>query len=349
MDIFEKMIQNSYDKSGNNSVRVLLMTATPYTDDPMEMMKLMNLLRTDALDTDFDDFSKKYLDNAGHFTKAGKSKFQDSIAGYISYINRSQDARNFAHPIIEPVYVPMTYNEHREPSKELDARMKELTAMMKDTRAIIREEKVECKEHTKAARTGCNADHKEKMQSLKEALKTKKADCKRNKDCIEKVKSKYDSMIEKHKSVKKDIVAKCINKQIGDVCKGLAKAQEDLAKDKEEKLGIRSRIREVLDENKELNNEAKHIRGILRSMRDRKNTIAIEKKKLRPELKKKPELIKNIKELNVELKDLSKEYLDLKGKVINNNNKKKLNRVKIFRAVLPDASMRDALTKKCGV
>ena len=44
-DILEEMIQNSYKTSGKDSVRVLLMTATPYTEDGMEMVKLLNILR----------------------------------------------------------------------------------------------------------------------------------------------------------------------------------------------------------------------------------------------------------------------------------------------------------------
>lgn len=351
MDIFEKMIQDSYKKSGKDSVRVLLMTATPYTDDPMEMMKLMNLLREEKLDTNFDMFSKKYLDKHGHFTRSGKELFQDEISGYISYINRSQDARNFAHPIIQPVYVKMSYSDGREPTKELDERVKELIAMGKDTRAIIREEKAACKDVTKEARSTCNEEHKGKLEKLKEAFKKKKEECKGKgrKDCVAEVKSKYEGMIEAMKTDKKGSLARCINKKISKSCSGLAKAQEELEKYKEEKESIRSRIREVMGENKDLTADAKELRFKLKTMRQEKASIAYEKKELRPKLKGNPEVIKKIQALNNRLKEMAKPYAELKANIVNNNNKKKLNRIKIFRAVLPDSAMQTALRNKCGV
>jgi hypothetical protein len=58
MDILEEMIQNSYEISGDNSVRLLLMTATPYTQDGMEMINLMNLLRPKAAQLPFQSFQK---------------------------------------------------------------------------------------------------------------------------------------------------------------------------------------------------------------------------------------------------------------------------------------------------
>ena len=289
MDIFEKMIQNSYKKSGKDSVRVLLMTATPYTDDPMEMMKLMNLLREGGahkLDTNFDVFSKKYLDKKGHFTRSGKERFQDEISGYISYINRSQDARNFAHPIIQPVYVDMTYSEGRGPTKDLDERIKELIAMGKNTRAIIREEKQACKEVTKEAKTVCNEEHKGKLEKLKEAFKKKKEECKGKgrKECLAEVKAKYEGMIEGLKGDKKGNLAKCINKKISKSCSGLAKAQNDLEKNKKEKDSIRAKIKVVMDENKVLTAEAKTLRTKLRNMREEKKEIAYQKSWYRPQL-----------------------------------------------------------------
>ena len=66
-------------------------------------------------------------------------------------------------------------------------------------------------------------------------------------------------------------------------------------------------------------------------------------------MKDKPELIKKIQELNKKLKEMEGPYAELKAKAVNNNNKKKMNRIKIFRAVLPDSSMREALASKCKV
>jgi superfamily II DNA or RNA helicase len=110
MDILEEMIQNSYKTSGDNSVRLLLMTATPYTQDGMEMINLMNLLRPEAaqLPREFSEFSKAYLDDQGFFTAKGKVQYMDDMSGYISYLNRSSDARNFAYPVMNDVFVPLS-------------------------------------------------------------------------------------------------------------------------------------------------------------------------------------------------------------------------------------------------
>jgi len=110
MKALHKSLMNSYSISGRDSVRLLLMTATPITDDPMEIVKLLNLMRpsTIQLPEDFNDFSPAYLNENGEFTEAGRHKYLDEIAGYVSYLNRERDARQFSQPIIENIHVPIT-------------------------------------------------------------------------------------------------------------------------------------------------------------------------------------------------------------------------------------------------
>lgn len=138
-DILEKMIQNSYDVSGKDSVRVMLMTATPFTEDGMEMIQLLNLLRKTKLPVKFDEFASAYLDDNGYFTKRGLQNFQDSISGYISYLNRSQDARNFAHPVIQKVYVPMSYEKTDESEREMKELQESLRALQADEKETANE------------------------------------------------------------------------------------------------------------------------------------------------------------------------------------------------------------------
>jgi len=110
----KRMIQGSYEKSGADGVRLLLMTGTPYTDDPMDMIRLLNLMRKegDALPAEsFDAFAAEYLDSDGAFTSVGRARFLDDIAGYISYLNREKDIRTFAYPVITNVRVPMSNYE----------------------------------------------------------------------------------------------------------------------------------------------------------------------------------------------------------------------------------------------
>ena len=44
--IMEKLIMNSYKKSGNDSCKLLIMTATPFTNTPLELFSLINLFYT---------------------------------------------------------------------------------------------------------------------------------------------------------------------------------------------------------------------------------------------------------------------------------------------------------------
>merc|ERR1711966_342133 len=103
---------NSYSISGKDSCRLLLMTATPITEDPMEIIKLINLCKPneDQIVDQFDGFSNSYLREDGRFTVDGKEKFLNQMAGYVSYLNREKDARQFAQPLVKVIPVPMIEN-----------------------------------------------------------------------------------------------------------------------------------------------------------------------------------------------------------------------------------------------
>ena len=110
MNALHASLMNSYAISGRDSVRLLLMTATPITEDPMEIIKLLNLFRpsTMQLPAEFNKFSAEYLNEQGLFTEDGRHKYLDNISGYVSYLNRERDARQFSQPIVENVHVPIT-------------------------------------------------------------------------------------------------------------------------------------------------------------------------------------------------------------------------------------------------
>ena len=112
-DALRAALMNSYAVSGAESVRLLLMTATPITSSPMELVKLVNLCKEpyQQLPSEIDSFAAAYLDEAGRFTKEGREYFLDHIAGHISYLNRENDARQFARPIIHNVNVPLIKTE----------------------------------------------------------------------------------------------------------------------------------------------------------------------------------------------------------------------------------------------
>ena len=110
MKAFHRAIMNSYLLSGRDSVKLLLMTATPITKNPMELISLINLCKpmNQQMPTEFNEFSDKYLNDIGEFTESGRIAYLDEIAGYVSYLNREKDARQFAQPIIENISVPIT-------------------------------------------------------------------------------------------------------------------------------------------------------------------------------------------------------------------------------------------------
>jgi len=110
IEVIRKALMNSNKVSGKEGAKILLMTATPYTTDAMDMIRLFNLCRPydKQFPEDFEDFSKVYLDENGNFTEETKERFYDDIAGYTSYLNREKDIRSFAYPVIHNISVPMS-------------------------------------------------------------------------------------------------------------------------------------------------------------------------------------------------------------------------------------------------
>ena len=121
-DALHAALMNSYLVSGENSVKLMLMTATPITQDPLELVKLLNLckLPDKQIADNMDVFSATYLDERGFFTETGKAMFLDQIAGHISYLNREGDARQFARPILHEVQVPMLNAESKSLLEKYD-------------------------------------------------------------------------------------------------------------------------------------------------------------------------------------------------------------------------------------
>jgi len=151
MAVLQQWIQGSYAASGADSCRLLLMTATPYTTDPMQFMSLMNLMReagpdgAGALPEDFAAFSEKYLDERGRFTERSLTKFLDEISGYVSYLNREKDARTFAYPVYDSVTVEVSRSGRAaaaSAAEELQAELGEVSEAIdtgKKARAALRE------------------------------------------------------------------------------------------------------------------------------------------------------------------------------------------------------------------
>jgi hypothetical protein len=122
MKALHESLMNSYAISGNSSVKVLLMTATPITENPIELVKLVNLCKPlgQQVPDKFPIFSDAFLDENGRFTEGGRKDFLDIISGHISYLNREKDARQFAQPVVQKIEVPMI--ENVQEVKDMDKR-----------------------------------------------------------------------------------------------------------------------------------------------------------------------------------------------------------------------------------
>jgi hypothetical protein len=131
-------LMNSYVMSGSNSVKLLLMTATPIQTDPMELIKLINLFKMpdEQIPDNFDVFSEEYLNDNGFFKPEGLHKFRNEIAGHISYLNREKDARQFSQPVVSViqtnVYDKEILSHNKKATRKLYASMsKEINDKLK--------------------------------------------------------------------------------------------------------------------------------------------------------------------------------------------------------------------------
>ena len=110
-NIMEKLIMNSYKKSGKDSCKLLLMTATPITNNPLELFSLTNLFVTnesEKITTDKEQFKEQYMTSANILSENGVKNLANKLSGYISYLNREKDPTQFAQPIM--INVPVLMN-----------------------------------------------------------------------------------------------------------------------------------------------------------------------------------------------------------------------------------------------
>ena len=386
-EILERMIQNSYNVSGDESVRVLLMTATPYTTDGMEMIKLLNLLKPEAkaMPTEFPDFADEYLNNSGFFTTPGLNKFQNAVSGYVSYLNRSQDARNFSHPVIENVYALMsrTPDEKEKPKKHVDNEIKDIVQHIKELRLEIKQEKLNMKDDVKKTKANCAQEQRDKINACKdmaksvydssfELSKSVKADdlemCKtleksKRATCKDNVTTTYKTNVERIKSVKTSATEKCndlklicardkesrlalLNKKVIELDKYILETKNKKENTKQVVKKFQTGNKDMMVAIKSLKPEAKEMREELKEMMEKMKGMRLDLKSADTE-KKKIAIKAKIKDFNVEIKSAKDALKDIKSKITNLTSKKKLARIEIGRANIGDVSQETALTKRC--
>jgi superfamily II DNA or RNA helicase len=164
-NIIKKMIRQSYAISKENSVRLLLMSATPYTNNPMDMIKFINLMKEYDMPESYESFSKEYLEN-GKFTQQGVVKYLDNISPYISYLNREKDIQQFAYPVYYQVNVDIS-EKNKNLQKEMEEHVEVLKSNIQKLKDIMKDNSIDEKEQVIE-----NLEkHKVALQSAKEKLK----------------------------------------------------------------------------------------------------------------------------------------------------------------------------------
>lgn len=107
----QDMIHDSY-KGSTSPCKVILMSATPITENSIEVIQLLNLIIQNAKDRfNVNTFKSDYLDSTGKFTKESADKFSNKISDLVSFIDMSKDPRKFTQVEYTEVLVPLSSAE----------------------------------------------------------------------------------------------------------------------------------------------------------------------------------------------------------------------------------------------
>jgi hypothetical protein len=166
----QNMIQNSFEKSGDKSVRMLVMTATPMTEDPMSCIKIINLLlpKDEQFTEDFESFKADYCHENGIFSDSGALNFMNRTAGIISYVDRSGDQSQFAYPELHDILLKDddkgdTTNKIIDIIRNLKQRLEENESRLKDKSLKLSKDDIKLlKEDTKNIKKQIKANEKAK-------------------------------------------------------------------------------------------------------------------------------------------------------------------------------------------
>ena len=217
MQIIEKLINKS------NTCKVLLMTGTPIADDPMEFMKLLNLIsKKYKFPTEINTFRQQFLKN-NKFTSKGKALFQSKVKGLISYLNRRFDPRQFTQPVFHEIPVEMSmYNPRFEEEciKKVDTTLKDCLSNISEPTYNIEminnlESKVQSNKENvdewkdRLKNDKLNVNIKDKIIDLKAELKSNKESLKKVKELYRKEKKVYESDVKNCERNRKKEVQVC--------------------------------------------------------------------------------------------------------------------------------------------
>lgn len=142
----EKLIYNS------PTSYIILMSATPMTKDPLEMIKQLNLvLKSEKLSPQ--EFSNDYLnEETGKFTQEGSRKFKEITSGIVSYLDVRKNPAKFAQVNITKMSTPISGTRESSISRDPEYCKKLYETCVKDlgisTKECVKQRK-ECNESKK--------------------------------------------------------------------------------------------------------------------------------------------------------------------------------------------------------
>ena len=174
------------------------MTATPFTNSPLELFKLINLFYTnesEKITTNKEEFKKQYMNKENILSESGVKNLANKLSGYISYLNREKDPTQFAQPIMINIPILMTHIEDDELRKtiylnkqinnvstEVLEKIKIIKIEIKKLRAEYKEKKTLAKESETAGIAGCNERFPDPSQKDE------------RKKCLDEFKEEYDAL-----------------------------------------------------------------------------------------------------------------------------------------------------------
>lgn len=190
-DKIAAMIHNSYKVSGKDAVKVLLMTATPITDNPEGLFKLLNLLipQESRRFPTVEAFRAKYTKEDGTITTEGEAFFQTHAKGLISYLNREFDPSAFAQPDFQRVKVAASGAElasdreivqdcmeeqEEEDAEEIDCDVEDLKARQAEELEELEDEEGLTKKEIAARKKTIKATYKTQIDDCKARIKSRK-------------------------------------------------------------------------------------------------------------------------------------------------------------------------------
>ena len=172
MDMLHSALMNSYAISKENSAKLLLMTATPITSNPMELIQLINLCKPidEQLPYNYAVFKDQYLTPNGEFRNP--NTFLNHIAGYVSYLDRSNDMRQFSQPRIHNVFAETKFSTS-------DAKIiRRLNAINKLSHTKTNKERMKLRVTFNKKTKKLKSDYKEMIKKIRENSKNKLNDIK---------------------------------------------------------------------------------------------------------------------------------------------------------------------------